>query len=770
MIITIDNIDYTSSLDATRPPRLKRGLNHASELRFALIAASPQFVVPAAGGRVVLQRTSGAKLFTGYLTEAPEQECLGWGASGAVYHYLCVARSDDALLDHKPMPARAPFVNRTAGDALTQSAASLLPGAFTTAAVDALDVLPSIATTTQKDWSAQATEIAVSARAAWRAHDGGLNFSAAGKNTYALSETDPQFSPANLTLRSTPLEANDVTLTGQLEPRAFVKDYFLGDGLTLSFPLSHYSFYRTPLTIFEEEYAAWPLSALVWTLTDPTAAISVSGGKLQVAGGAGDGLTTIAFVEQIELGGALVFQHGDMSFTAASDGTLGGLYNGAVRLANCLAGFRVTPSGSNSQIQAVINGVTTGTAVTTVTGHRYTLGTRTFATEVYRRQQAFHSSAHQAGNERGGGAIAADVRVVLELHDIDPNNPATLAALSTVLYDGVIAAAPGFASYVPVNATNLRVAVSYTRLLRAVDSLVRSAPPAQAFRTRLTGSLSDGAECHVSSAGHLYFYPPYVPAPNEQIEVTYRSSGRAVARLSDPVSIAAHARGADDGVRGLVKMVALPPPRTSLDCQNAALALLDDAVQPAWSGDYTVCSDWLPGAAADIFPGDALSISAQSRSAVFTAVVRDVEIDALDLATDRWQYKLSFANDAASPLGFAFEAVRPTSPLYVDGFTTTAPATFLADLRNAEVTAVNSTQITIDAGAAPPNGGGFEVRRSDSGWGITDDRNLAGRFTTQAFTVPRLARTQEYYVRQYDGSNPPLYSAHTTVLHVDYPL
>ena len=63
-----------------------------------------------------------------------------------------------------------------------------------------------------------------------------------------------------------------------------------------------------------------------------------------------------------------------------------------------------------------------------------------------------------------------------------------------------------------------------------------------------------------------------------------------------------------------------------------------------------------------------------------------------------------------------------------------------------------------------------EVRWSDTGWGQNNDRNLVGRFSTQSFTVPRLARVQNYYLQQYDASSPPKYSRYTSALHLDYPL
>jgi len=63
-----------------------------------------------------------------------------------------------------------------------------------------------------------------------------------------------------------------------------------------------------------------------------------------------------------------------------------------------------------------------------------------------------------------------------------------------------------------------------------------------------------------------------------------------------------------------------------------------------------------------------------------------------------------------------------------------------------------------------------EVRAHDFGWGVANDRNLLGRFTAQTFSLPRLARTQNYFLRLYDSSSPPRYSRYSAALHVDYPL
>jgi len=254
-------------------------------------------------------------------------------------------------------------------------------------------------------------------------------------------------------------------------------------------------------------------------------------------------------------------------------------------------------------------------------------------------------------------------------------------------------------------------------------------------------------------------------------EIHYRSLGPAIARVTNPASVAAQQRGIDNGLHGAVRHLKEPPARTAADCENAALILLDDTTGPAWTGEYDVWSDFLPGNAADIFPGDGLSIMVPSREATFPAIVNEVEIIAKNLEGEHLSYKIKFANDAAKALAFEFETTKATTSLFVTELTNTqVGTTYLADLTVAAITAVSSTTVTVDAGIAPVSGGGIEVRWSDAGWGPGNDRNLVGRFTTQTFTIPRLSRVQNCYLQQYDGSVPPKYSRYTAALHVDYPL
>jgi hypothetical protein len=780
MNLTIDNLqgqgpqDYTGALDGTKLPKVERKLNQPAELQFSLLANGPGFVIPATGARVTLGKTNGSDVFTGYVITAPQYEYLGWGEQGPVYRYNVVAQSDEVLLDQKALPNRSPFVDRSAGNALRQLAQDLLPGWFDTSSLQDVDTLATYAVNPQMSFSFHAAEIALAARGSFRTMNGALIVAPVGAVTYALNESDANFSPEGLWLSSPNLLVNELTVIGQQEPQAYVRDYFVGDGESLKFYLSQEPFAQAKPALIDEEYLGPDLDPTTWVVNDPSAAVSVVGQTLQIAGGTGvDGQTTVSFIEQIELGGALELQHGDVSFTTASQGVLGGLYGGAIAVAGCLAGFQITPSGAGSTIQALINGSLTGPVIATTPGHQYFFTTYMYSMEVYRSGETYHSSLHPAGSGWGGVAVAADVRFVLEVQDIDPSNPSTLVALATVLYDEVIENAPGFCTYALVDAVSMQCSIAYTYVAHISLAEVRTALPSAGYVTQLVGALSDGAECEITSDPSLDFYPAYVPALNELIVASYRGSGRAVAQVENAASVSSLQNGPDDGTRGVVRVAKTPGARTDVDCENAALAILDDATGTAWSGNYETWSDFLPGAAEDIFPGDAITVNVPSRGASFTAIVREVEIQVADPADDRGFYTIGFANDLAAPLGIEYGASATTialqdMPPLLE--TTQVGAYYQVDLTEAQITAVTSTTVSVDVGMAPPSGYGIEVRENDYGWGQANDRNLLGRFSTQAFSLARLATTQDYFLRLYDSSSPPKYSRYSAALHVDYPL
>ena len=236
MTLTIDNFDgfgardYTSALSLDNPPRIRRRLNQPSACELDLVSSGAQFVVPSAGGRLILSRTDGVALFTGYLSSTSAYEYLGWNEQGPLYKYSLVATSDEFILDRRMLPPRSEFINRSAGNALAQLANDLLPGSFNTSAVQDVATLPSFSINPEHPWSYHAAELAHRARAAYRAHNGALIFAPVGATVHAIAEASANFCPDTFKLASPQKVINDVTLTGGNEPQAHVKDYFLGDG------------------------------------------------------------------------------------------------------------------------------------------------------------------------------------------------------------------------------------------------------------------------------------------------------------------------------------------------------------------------------------------------------------------------------------------------------------------------------------------------------------------------------------------------------------
>jgi hypothetical protein len=755
--------DYTPYLDATALPKVARKLNRPSRMITGLVGLDASFVQPAVGARVTLQRGDGYKLFTGYLTAAPQRQLLGYGQGGRAWSYGLEATDDSWLLDRNGLAIRTPFARRTAGDALTTITNDVLPGVLDTSGVQPVGWLYQYASNAQKSWSQHAQELAAMGRACYSVQDGKLAFAPVGQASFSINEGDAEFLPDGLAVDQPDLLRNDVTVVGELEPKLYVRDYFLGDGVTLNFALSSTPYDGKTTTLFQEDYLGPVLNPTLWELNDPNRTVRVDSGTLHLNGPA-----TLKFAEQVELAGGLRIQHGQVTFNGASKGTIGGLYNGDAGDGNCLAGFRITQSGGNSAIQALVNGAATGNVITTQPGHVYAFATQVVSNEAQRVRQAYYSSQHGAGNPHGGDSLGAAMRVVLSVHDVDPNNPGTYGATATVLYDDVLWSTPCFATYAVVDGADLHFDLWFTRVTLQAGVEIRSMVAGQSFRTRLSGGLADGGECYVSAAGNLRFYPPYPPQANEQIIVSYRSSTRAMARVQDTNSIAAHRRGADNGVRSCIKRLSQPATPTSVDCENAALAILDDSTQAASGGSYAVVSDLLP--AGDVTPGMTVQLNAPSWQAQFSAIVREVELEVIGADEDRTYYAIKFANEAASPLAFEFDAALLDEPL-TTVFTVSGSSGSLypPPLTAAQITNSIATEVTVDAGQPPPNGGGIEVRRSDGGWGPANSGNLAGRFGSRTFTLPRLSRVQDYYLRQYDASSPARYSRYSALLHLAYP-
>ncbi len=501
-----------------------------------------------------------------------------------------------------------------------------------------------------------------------------------------------------------------------------------------------------------------------------------------------DGQTTLVANDQVELGGTLVIELDAVSLQSGSAGVVAGLYAGTAVLANCVAGFSVAQSGGKTTLQPVVNGALTGTPFPLAASSFYTLRLHLHSPELLRVKQAYYAldpgvadSNTAAVLEFGGGLVTAPLAVVFELRD----NGASSNTPVTVLYDGVFGSAPAQAQFVAVNALALFGSIAAVSVSRTGTAWITSTPPGAATATRLAGKAGQGVDCTVvaSSSGHVSFVAGRTPAANELISVAYRGSRRAVARLADPASLAAEAAGGSVGTARWVGKVVKPAARSTEDCENAAAAILSFSTSRAAAVTGSYRAVWPLSSSADVWPGDLLQLSADGVTT--SVIVRKVAIEDSGASPETLVYKMAFANDWAEGLGLtlseeiAADAVLPPLALALvppsgPGQAATVPAHVLANLN--QITVVSGAgDLVVDAGQAPPPGGGFEVRRRDSGFG--SDPNASGgsgdlvlRSPVRGFAIPRAALEETFFVRMYDASNPPLYSRASAAIVTHLPV
>jgi hypothetical protein len=211
--------------------------------------------------------------------------------------------------------------------------------------------------------------------------------------------------------------------------------------------------------------------------------------------------------------------------------------------------------------------------------------------------------------------------------------------------------------------------------------------------------------------------------------------------------------------------VTSPAARSSADCRNAATVIAQAAasVSALWSGTYKATQFSF---ATDVWPGDALKLVAQSLSLDAQVIVRSVKLEYRASSPDLVAYTIAFANEWADDLAIKTSETVPDDtwlPVQV------AP-TLLANLQDLTVTTLNSTNIAVSTGVAPPTGGGFEVRRRDYAFMAGQDSTLVLRSTVPSFTFARESYNERFYIRMYDGSTPPNYSEFSRALYINLPL
>jgi hypothetical protein len=774
MQLTIDNldghgaVDYSGALDRSEPVSIERSLNAPSLAKGMLCLEGTSLIAPVRQARVVLTSDAGTTLFTGYLATEPVAVYAGAASEGSVYR-LAIGAISDEWLDKQAWGSRSGVaLAGYASAVIGQLVARLQSGSIGTGGLSGGRTLGVFAPTAAAPWSRNAGTLASSTYSAYRALNGLLSLTPAATVTHALSDGDGTLSVAGLKTAAVRELANDVTVSGEMEPAAYWTELFVGDGVTSAFALDGEPTAPNAghASLIDDSFNAGVFDLETWALTDPGSHLSLGAGGLVLNGGNGlDGQTTLAAYDPLELGGTILLELAGVALNPGSAGLLGGLYQGTTLQANCFAGFSMTQSGGNTVLQPLVNGLLTGTPFTVTPGHLYTLRLHLHCPQIARVKQLFYATVDGTVSQFGGGVVDAPLSLVFEVRDLASasNTPVT------VLYDGAVASAPVQANVVAANSIQLYGSVGAVILTRTGSAWITTTDPTTgAVATQLAGTSADGVACRVTSSatGAVTFFPGQVPVANQRIAVQYRGRRRAVARLADAASIAAEAASGSVGTARWVGKVLRPLARTSEDCANAAQAILGFATNraAAVTGSYVAVNP--PGT--DIWPGDVLALTANGSTT--SVLVRKVTIDEQGAAPEALTYRIAFANDWAEGLGIALSEAIAADALLPQ--TAAAPAV-LANLQQLAVTSTSPSALSVDAGTDPPAGGGFEVRRHDGAFGTGSGASGAGdlvlRSPVRGFSIPRAAFEEKFFVRMYDASTPPLYSRESAAIVTHLP-
>jgi len=770
--LTIDNLDgngavnYSQAIVSTEKFTIERQLNEPSLCSFTVAPSGLSLVMPVRHGRVVVSDNSGVVLFTGYIATEPALSVIGQSDAGGACQAQISAVSDEILLDQQQLPLSQAGVSQPANQLLQGLNARLGVSGISFALTAGNGTIGEFVPDAAQNWSRNAGALASMARSAYRVVNGTVTMTPVGSAIHTLSEAEGTLQVSKLEASMVKVLANDVTICGPSEPAAYVTEFFEGDGTTVLFNLTEEPYFppaskTKPLVELFQEPA---INTQIWQVNDSGSHLSLTAAGLTCNGGDGvDGDTTLATVNQLEIGGSLVLEAGGVQLGSTTQGIINGLYNGAINTANCLAGFQITEANSVTSISPLINGVVSGSAFAPVAGHMYTLRLRISCNEIQRVLQSYNSIDDTGTHTYGGMYLSSGGNVVLEVQDTTGG----IAGAPVILYSGSVANAAAAMTPALINSASLQCSIASFEISQQGPVWVVSTPPGGGPVVRRMGTTAQGADCNVERTGRLHFYATSVPAAGELIAISYRTAHRAVARLVNAQSISQESmNGQLPGTAAWIGTATRPTARSSMDCENAASALLDLATSraAAWKGKYTA---WNLDQQGDVWPGDVLAVAAISTGMNANLVVRSVEIDLSCTVPELAKYVVSFANDWADALAIKTSTAVPADVWLPQQPETTPPLSNLASL---SVTGVSGSTIQVSANATPPINGGFEVRRRDWAIGPGVNSDLVLRSPVPNFLIPREAAIEQYYVRMYDGSTPPNYSRFSSAVFVNVAL
>lgn len=195
------------------------------------------------------------------------------------------------------------------------------------------------------------------------------------------------------------------------------------------------------------------------------------------------------------------------------------------------------------------------------------------------------------------------------------------------------------------------------------------------------------------------------------------------------------------------------------DTHDAHLLVRDRVV--AGGSDWSCCT-----LASDVAPGDALLVAGEEGTQILP--VQSVRVADGNCDPEQVMYTAAFRQGRDVSLDFHVGGGLAAD---VSGdVAVTRDVALPVSLSGLQVTVATAVALQVDGGVDASAGGGFEVRRSDANFGASATADLVLRSAVRSFSIPRAAFAERFFVRMYDNSAPPKYSAVSSVVLTSLPV